>query len=257
MHKFIAIGDIHADWEVLWEALRASNCATHEGLPTTPVLTGLYQVVLIGDLVHPKNIEGYLKLTGLTDFDTKNPDHLKVAAEKQIEALEKIKAYHEAAPHAVHIILGNHDDAVIRPDYILGTSGGLVHVEFDPKKGGIALPEHLKTWMEYFPRELRAGGLQFTHVSPMPNHLYYDDLFYADHSSKRWFKETPEYVEMAGLAFGVYGHTQMDKGILISRRKDQTPLFAMIDALHAREYLELIYVPDDHPTVQAISVVPF
>ena len=86
---------------------------------------------------------------------------------------------------------------------MLGTSGGLVHAEFDPDHGGIHLPDHLKHWMQTFPRELRVGTVQFAHVSPLPAHTHYDDLFYADRSPKRWFRETPEYVQMAGLSFGV------------------------------------------------------
>lgn len=257
MHKLIAIGDIHADWENFWDALRAANCATHDRLPTTPVQSGFFQVILIGDLVHPKNLSAYLKLTGLPEFDPTNPEHLRIAADKQIESLEQIRAYHLAAPHAVHIILGNHDDAVINPEFVLGTSGGLVHAEFDPKKGGVELPENLRTWMQQFPRELRVGNIQFTHVSPLPNHLYYDDLFYSDRSSKRWFKETPEYVEMAGLDFGVYGHTQVDKGIHIHRDSQQVPQFALIDALHTREYLEIIFVPDETPALKSVNIIPF
>ncbi|WP_221090139.1 metallophosphoesterase [Deinococcus aquaedulcis] len=253
MRKFLAFGDVHADFDTLWAALRAASCVDGSGQPTPPVLAGLYQVILIGDLVHPKNEREYSRLTGVPRFDPRNPDHLFLAAREQVKHLERLKAYQAAAPHAIHIILGNHDDAVLNTSYMLGTSGGLIHAEFDPEHGGLHLPDHLAAWMRTFPREIRVGGVQFAHVSPLPAHAYYDDLFYADHSSKRWYKQSPEYVQMAGLAFGVYGHTQMEGGILLP---EEHP-FAMIDALQSREYLELMLDPtQDHP-VQNVRAAPF
>lgn len=253
MHKFLAFGDVHADFETLWSALRAASCADAHHRPTPPVHAGLFQVVLVGDLVHPKNEREYARLAGVARFDPKDPDHLFLAAREQIKQLDLLKAFQDAAPHAVHIILGNHDDAVLNTTYVLGTSGGMVHTEFDPEHGGLMLPEHLRTWMQGFPREIRVGRLQFAHVSPLPAHSHYDDLFYADHSPKRWFRETPEYVEMAGLSFGVYGHTQIDDGVLL----DEEHHFAMIDALHAREYLEVLVDPERQPLSHSVRAVPF
>ncbi|GAA5534452.1 metallophosphoesterase [Deinococcus aluminii] len=253
MQKFIAVGDVHADWNGLWAALRAASCADADLRPTPPVQAGLYQVVLIGDLVHPKNERDYARLTGLARFDPRNPDHLFLAAREQVRHLEQLRAYQAAAPHAVHLLLGNHDDAVLNPHYVLGTSSGLIHVEFDPAHGGLHLPEHLRAWMQGFPRELRVGNVQFAHVSPLPAHLHYDDLFYADPSTKRWFRDSPEYVRMAGLSFGVYGHTQPGGGVLL----DEAAGLAMIDALHEREYLELLLDPARPDPVQAVRAVPF
>ncbi len=257
MHKFIAIGDVHADFPLLWEALRSASCMTADFRPTPPVLAGLYQVILIGDLVHPKSQEAYNRLTGLRPFDSHDQEHLLSAAREQITALDRLRQYQEAAPHAVHIILGNHDANVLDPAHLLGTSGGVRHVEFDPARGGVHLPQRLHSWMSRFPREVRIGALQFAHVSPLPAHQFYDDLFYSDRSSKQWFRDTPEYVEMAGLDFGVYGHTQLDGGILLHRDDDQTPRFAMIDALHSREYLEIMYDEVGQPHLSSINVVPF
>lgn len=253
MRKFLAFGDVHADFDTLWAALRAASCADANGQPTPPVLAGLYQVVLIGDLVHPKNDREYSRLTGVHRFDPKNPDHLFLAAREQVKHLDRLREYQLAAPHAIHIILGNHDDAVLNTSFVLGTSGGLVHTEFDPDHGGIHLPDHLKHWMQSFPRELRVGTVQFAHVSPLPAHTHYDDLFYADRSPKRWFRDTPEYVQMAGLSFGVYGHTQIEDGILL----DETHHLAMIDALHGREYLELMLNPDQPDPLISVRAVPF
>lgn len=140
MHKFIAIGDVHAEWDTFWEALRAASCVDADGLPTPPVRLGRYQVVVIGDLVHPKSPEAYTRLTGCDPFDMNDEDHRLIAAREQVRQLEKLQRYQAAAPHAVHVILGNHDDAVLDPRFVLGTSGGLKHVEFDPEHGGLLLP---------------------------------------------------------------------------------------------------------------------
>ncbi len=253
MRKFLAFGDVHADFDTLWAALRSASCVDAQFMPTPPVQSGLFQVVLIGDLVHPKNEQEYARLSNVYRFNVKDPEHLLLAALEQIRQLERLKAYCDAAPNSVHVILGNHDDAVLNTNFVLGTSGGLVHVEFDPERGGIKLPDHLHAWMSAFPREIRVGGVQFAHVSPLPTHLYYDDLFYSDHSSKRWFKETPEYVAMAGLSFGVYGHTQIEEGILL----DQENKFAMIDAMQAREYLELLIDTNQDDPLQSVRAVPF
>ncbi|WP_425148212.1 metallophosphoesterase [Deinococcus sp.] len=250
--KFIAIGDVHADFETLWEALRAASCVDTAGLPTLPVLSGLYQVVLIGDLVHPKNEREYARLIGAESFDSSDSEQLFLAAREQVKRLERLHTYQQAAPKSVHILLGNHDAAVLNTDYLLGTVGGLSHVEFDAGRGGVMLPEHLRAWFQSFLRELRVGDVQFAHVGPLPAMTSYDDLFYADHVHKRWWQETPEYVRMAGLEFGVYGHTQMKEGIVLNREAG----FAMIDALQAREYLEML-VDTAGEAPLSIRPVPF
>lgn len=251
--KFIAIGDVHADFETLWAALRAAGCMDAAGNPTPPVRSGMYQVVMIGDLVHPKNEREYARLIGQSHFDPGDQDHLFLAARAQVQWLDRLHAYQQAAPHSVHIILGNHDDAVLNGGYLLGTASGLVHAEFDPEHGGLLLPGHLRTWFQSFLRELRIGSLQFAHVGPLPGMSYYDDLFYADSSHKRWWQDTPECVSMAGLEFGVYGHTQIQDGVLVSRSRG----FALIDALHAREYLELLIDTEQQTAPLSHRPVPF
>ncbi|WP_414657412.1 metallophosphoesterase [Deinococcus sp. VB343] len=256
MHKFIAIGDVHADWNGCWDALRAASCVDADCLPTPPVRSGRYQVVFIGDLVHPKSEAAYTRLTGCDPFDMGNEEHRLIAAREQVRQLEKLRRYQEAAPHAVHVLLGNHDDAVLNPRFLLGTSGGLKHTEFDPERGGLMLPPHLYQWMSQFPREIRLGRVQFAHVSPLPNHLHYDDLFYSDCSSKTWFVDSPDYVDMAGLEFGVYGHTQVEGGVLLHSDEGGQPKFAIIDALASREYLELLY-DEQEGRLQGVCAVPF
>ncbi|MFC6591867.1 metallophosphoesterase [Deinococcus lacus] len=135
MRKFIVIGDVHADFGKLWAALRTAGCVGAQGQPTPPVQQGMFQVILMGDLAHPKSAREYAELIGQPEFNPKNPEHLAVAATRQIEGLEKLMAYQQAAPHAVHIILGNHDDVMVNLNFVLGTSGGMVHAEFDPNLG--------------------------------------------------------------------------------------------------------------------------
>lgn len=257
LRKFIAIGDVHADWDTLWQALRAANCLGADGLPTPPVRTGTYQVVLIGDLVHPKSAAGYARLTGLDPFDPRDAEHLRRAVHAQVGPLEQLRAYQQAAPHAVHIVLGNHDAAALDPQFLLGTGAGLTHPEFDPAHGGWPLPPQLQAWISGFPREVRVGGVQFAHVSPLPQHSHYDDLFYSDRSSKTWFRDTPEYVAMAGLAFGVYGHTPVEGGVQVHRDERGRPSFALIDALHEREYLEVLWDDGEPQTVRGVASIPF
>lgn len=252
LRKFIVVGDIHADFEGLWAALRAAGCVTATGEATRPVRNGSYQVVLLGDLVHPKSQRGYDMLLG-EPYDRHDPQQLEQVAQLQIAGLRAIRDYQAQVPTSVHIILGNHDDVLMQPRYVLGTSGGLRHTEFDPRHGGVSLPPDLAHWVSTFLRELRVGTVQFAHVSPMPAHAYYDDLFYSDPSTKRWFLDTPEYVEMAGLAFGVYGHTQMDRGIVVHKGHR----FALADSLHRREYLELMIDPERGDPVHNWRVVKF
>ncbi|WP_241191114.1 metallophosphoesterase [Deinococcus psychrotolerans] len=253
LRKFIAIGDVHGDYDLLWAALRAASCVDAAGLPTPPVQQGLYQVVLIGDLVHPKTLADYSRLTGLAEFNPRDEDHLFAAARVQVRELERVRMFQEAAPRSVHCVLGNHDDGVLHHRYLLQTAGGLTHNEFDPERGGVRLPDHLRHWFSGFVRELRVGRVQFAHVGPLPAFAYYDDLFYTDKAPKHWWHDTPEYVMMADLAYGVYGHTQMPDGIYL----DEAARFAMIDALGNREYLELMTDSSQHDPVISVRAVPF
>ncbi|PYE51084.1 metallophosphoesterase [Deinococcus yavapaiensis] len=253
MHKFISIGDVHADWTTLWAALRAAYAVDANGLPTAPLKNGLFQVVLMGDLVHPKSRSEYARLAGRPEFDFANPEHLFLAARAQVQHLEKLKTFAEASGGHVHILLGNHDDAVLNTNYLLGTGGGVIHTEFDPGRGGVYLPEHLRAWFTTFVRELRVGNLQFAHVGPLPSMAFYDDLFYADSTHKTWWRDTPDLVRASGVRFGVYGHTQMQGGILVHESGD----FAMIDALSNRQYLEIMVRPELEQPVTTCRVAPF
>lgn len=232
--RVVAIGDVHGKHDLLWAALRSAGCATPDHMPTLPVLMGWYQVVLIGDVVHPKSFDEYERIVG-AKFDHRNPVHLERAADWQIKALRELMRYQQAAPHAVHIVLGNHDDVLLDPKLVIGTGDGLRHIEFDTARGGKALPSDLVPWVGSFVREVRLAGVQFAHVGPMPAQAYYDDIFYGDKSNKNWFQTSPHWVRQAGLHWGVYGHTQMENGIYIWQDKG----LALIDALGHRQYLEM------------------
>lgn len=253
MLKVIAIGDVHADFNTLWAALRAAYVIDAQGRPTAPLVAGRYQVVLIGDLVHPKSHTDYARISGKGDFDFLNSSHLQAAASAQIRELERLMELAHASGGHIHVLLGNHDDAVLNTTYLLGTGSGVIHNEFDPGRGGVPLPDHLAGWFRTFPRELRIGTLQFAHVGPLPSMGHYDDLFYADPTHKTWWRETPEIVRALGVNFGVYGHTQMKRGVYLPEGRE----FAMIDALPSRQYLEMIVRPElDHP-VSTMRVAPF
>jgi hypothetical protein len=234
--KVIALGDVHASFPLLWEALRASYAAGDDGLPTAPVREGRYRVVLIGDLVHPKNFEAYEELTGLDGFDHRDPGHLQSAAEAQLEGLYQLKRYADAGNGNVTVLLGNHDAAAVHRTHLLGTSTGLKHAEFDPRHGGTELPEDLAAWMRSWPRSLNLDGVHFAHAGPTPGMASYDDFFYGDADPKTWWRAKPHLVRAAGHSFGVYGHTPMPHGIHVNDEEG----FAMIDALEHGEYLEVL-----------------
>lgn len=237
MIKVIAVGDLHADFPRMWRALKHAYAVDESWMPSDPLKRGTYRVVLMGDLVHPKMVADYRKLTGLEDYDPNSPEHLRVAAKAQIRELYRIKHFQEAAPEHITILKGNHDDAVVTHSYVLGNSL-LEHKEFHPNVGGFELPDDLKEWMAGFPAQVNMYGVNFAHVGPVPWLQSYDDMFYNGREAKEWWIHNGDYVERMGHRFGVYGHTVMKNGILV---KDT---LALIDALDHDQYLELILDDD-------------
>ncbi len=250
MVKVIAIGDVHAEFDRLWQALRAAYAADAEGLPTPPVREGRYRVVLLGDLVHPKSLEGYQRLTGIADYDPQNPEHLRTAALAQVSELIKVKRYLEAARGHAVVLLGNHDHAALYHDVLLGNASGVEHREFDPKYGGHPLPPGLRRWIEGWPKSHVLFGVQFAHAGPTPWLQSYDAFFYESREAKTWWRKTPEYVRRAGFRFGVYGHTPVDEIVL-----DLEHGFAIIDALDRGQYLELL-LDEDRLEVRPMAFGP-
>jgi len=234
--KVIAIGDVHGMWAELWRVLRATAACTNTYEPTEPVRSGRYRVVCVGDLVHYKDERAYAVAVGDERYDPKDRDHLRRAARAQIRELYRFKDYVDAAAGNVQVILGNHDEAAIRHSYELGTRGGLMHYEFDERRGGVPIPDDLAAWIDGFPREVFHHGVHFAHAGPTTGMQYFDDFFYHDHDTKTWWYEKPDLVRQAGHRFGVYGHTVMKDGIYIDKEHG----LAMIDALSHTQFLELL-----------------
>ncbi len=235
--RVIALGDLHANFPALWRLLRAEGLAGPGFRPTPLLKEGGLRLILLGDLVHPKTLQDYERLTGLSPYDPQNPEHLKRAARAQIRELFRLKAFQEEAGGQVVILLGNHDQAVLEGHPILGTRH-LLHLEFHPEKGGEALPEVLQNWFRSFPKEFVLHGVHFAHVGPVPWLQAYDEFFYAQSEPKTWWLVNPDYVERMGYRFGVYGHTPT-QGVQLRER------LALIDALDLGEYLELD--PEEEP----------
>ena len=237
----VAIGDVHGQWAELWAALRAAGAANASLEPTSPLLSGRLEVVLLGDLVHFKDHESYARAIGSETFDALDPQQLRRAAKAQFRELYRFKDFVGTSAGRVSIILGNHDEVALRRTYTLGTRGGLEHLEFEPERGGLALPDDLGQWFAAFPRQKLIGGVQFAHAGPLPGMQIYDDFFYHDPDTKRWWRDKPELTQQCGFHFGVYGHTVMREGVYLDRENG----FAMIDALERREYLELNFEGED------------
>jgi hypothetical protein len=236
MIKVIAVGDVHGQWPELWRVLKASAACTTTYEPTPAVTEGRYQVVCVGDLVHYKDERAYANAVGVEPYDPEEPDHLRRAAKAQIRELYRFKRFVDQAGGNVTIILGNHDEVALDHTYELTTRGGLRHDEFNPERGGLALPDDLADWFRSFARERVFHGVHFAHAGPLPGMQHFDDFFYHDGDAKTWWYNKPELVQQAGHRFGVYGHTVMKDGIYI----DKGHGFAMIDALGQLQFLEMI-----------------
>ena len=239
--KVLAFGDVHGQWAELWGALRVAGVALGAGELAAPSAGVTTDVVLIGDLVHYKDAESYAEAVGEEHFDARDPRHLRRAAKAQIRELYRFKDFVERAAGRVTVILGNHDEVALTHAYALMTRGGLEHSEFDPARGGLELPDDLKTWFGSFPRQKVLHDIHFAHAGPLPGMQSYDDFFYHDPDTKGWWRTKPELARQSGYRFGVYGHTVMKNGIVL----DKLNLFAMIDALERRQYLELHLRGDD------------
>ena len=240
MIKVIAIGDVHGQWPELWRVLKAASACDAHYRPTTAVVEGRYQVVCVGDLVHYKDERAYANAVGEEPYDPGDPTHLRRAAKAQIREMYRFKDYVDQAAGNVTLILGNHDEAAVDHTYELSTRGGLTHQEFDESKGGVEIPDDLKTWIRGFEREATFYGVHIAHAGPTPGMQHFDDFFYHDPDTKKWWYTKPELVQQAGHRFGVYGHTVMKEGIYI----DKEHSFAMIDALSHLQFLEMIVSED-------------
>ena len=236
MIKVIAIGDIHGQWPELWQALKASNACTAKLEPTDAVKEGRFQVIFIGDLVHYKDIAAYEQAVGEEPYDPTNPKHLRRAAKAQIRELYRFKDYVDKANGHIKLILGNHDESALTHEFQLSTRGGLKHDEFNEEKGGVSLPEDLADWIRSFEREIVVHNVHFAHAGPSAGMQHFDDFFYHDEDTKKWWFTRPGMFPSNRYRFGVYGHTVMKEGIYI----DKEHQFAMIDAMGHKQFFEMI-----------------
>ncbi len=157
--RVIAVGDLHGNFPALWRLLKAEGLADAHLRPTAALRTGEVRLVLLGDLVHPKTLRDYERLTGLSPYDPEDPTHLRLAAGAQIRELFRLKGFQEEAEGHVTILLGNHDEAALKGDPILQPPPPAPGVP--PRAGGQAPARGLKRWMASFPRELVLEGVHF------------------------------------------------------------------------------------------------
>ncbi len=120
--RVIAVGDLHGNFPALWRLLKAEGLADAHLRPTAALRAGEARLVLLGDLVHPKTLRDYERLTGLSPYDPEDPTHLRLAAGAQIRELFRLKGFQEEAEGHVTILLGNHDEAALRGEPILATA---------------------------------------------------------------------------------------------------------------------------------------
>jgi hypothetical protein len=234
--KVIAIGDVHGMWAELWRVLKATSACTPAYEPSDALLSGRYQVVCVGDLVHYKDERAYAVAVGAEEYDVGDPGHLRRAAKAQIRELYRFKDFVDKTDGNLRVILGNHDEAAALHTYELGTRGGLKHLEFDAERGGVEIPDDLKAWFATFPRQVEHYGVHFAHAGPTIGMQHFDDFFYHDVDTKTWWYEKPGLVKQAGHRFGVYGHTVMKEGVYVDKEHG----IAMIDALGHKQFLEMI-----------------
>ena len=104
-------------------------------------------------------------------------------------------------------------------------------------KGGTALPADLqRPGCRVSNAKNFFYDVHFAHAGPLPGMQYFDDFFYHDPDTKKWWYNKPEIFAHTGHRFGVYGHTVMEEGIYL----DKDHHFAMIDALSHRQFFEML-----------------
>ncbi len=208
--QLVVIGDIHAQDIKLWRMLRETGLADRDRRPTERALTDEdYRLVLLGDLVHAKSRERYSELTGVRDYDEYNPDHLRLAEQKQEEFLRGVKAFQDQLPEGRMVILmGNHDFNAVTAQGPLRTDD-VTHLEW---KEGTELPEDLFRWVSSWPYEFVESGIHCAHVGPLPEHNTFDQDFYLE-NRRRWLQVDRDFLADTPHRLGVYGHTPVRGGL--------------------------------------------
>ena len=109
----------------------------------------------------------FSELTGVREFDEYNPEHLRLAEQRQEEFLYEVKAFQDALPEGRMVILmGNHDFNAVTSQGPLRTDD-VTHLEW---KEGAALPQDLFDWISSWPYELVESGMLDPHVTKVAHH---------------------------------------------------------------------------------------
>jgi hypothetical protein len=210
------VGDIHVQEAKFWHILHEAGVAGSDRQPTERVLQDDVKVILLGDLVHAKSRERYSEITGISDYDEYNPEHLRAAEAVQESFLREVKAFQELLPAGrLTILMGNHDyNAVTETQGPLRTDD-VTHLEW--KESEAALPADLRDWILTWPFELVIEQLHFAHVGPLKEHNTFDQSFYLE-NRRRWLQEDRDLLAETPYRLGVYGHTPMRGGLSLASR---------------------------------------
>lgn len=215
MNRVVVVGDIHAQVAKFWHILSDAGLLTETCAPSPELVSGDAQLVLLGDLVHPKTRAHYAELIGETRFDEYLPAHILRAEQKEESFLRAIKAFCEAASGHVTLLLGNHDHNALTGEEGVLRTDDLPHLEWGPS--GRALPGDLALWLASWPSERVIGGVHFAHVGPRPEHNRYDTGFYLE-NRRNWILEDHDFIAETPYRLGVYGHTPVRGGAHFASR---------------------------------------
>lgn len=209
MTRVVVVGDIHAQVKKFWQILRDAGLLTESCTPTPEFVAGDLELILLGDLVHPKSREHYAELIGESRFDEHDPDHIERAERQEEKFLRAVKAYADASAGHVTLLLGNHDHNALTGAEGVIRSDDLAHLEWHPS--GRRLPSDLEAWLATWPSERVIEGVHFAHVGPNPEHNRYDASFYLE-NRRAWILEDRDFIAETPYRFGVYGHTPVRGG---------------------------------------------
>ena len=210
MTQVIVVGDIHAQVSKFWSILRDAGLLTESCGPSPALVEGETELILLGDLVHPKTRESYANLIGENRFDEYDPAQIERVEKAEEAFLYAVKAYSDAANGHVTLLLGNHDHNALTGDEGVLRTDDLPHLEWRPS--GRALPSDLQAWMASWPLEHVIEGVHFAHVGPNPEHNRYDAGFYLE-NRRNWILEERNILAETPYRFGVYGHTPVRGGV--------------------------------------------
>lgn len=199
----------------LWRMLREAGLADEGRRPTPELLAEGVQLVLLGDMVHPKSRERYADLINVRRYDEYNPRHLERAEKAQVDFLRDVKGFQDRLPAGrMTILMGNHDFNAVHPDQGPLRTDDVSHLEW--KAGyGAELDPMLRDWILSWPYELVIDGVHLAHVGPLPEHNTYDNGFYLE-NRRRWIYEERDFLEGTPYRLGVYGHTPVRGGVNIA-----------------------------------------